>query len=266
MGAFYFNFETISAALLSSFELLSGENWPAYMTRFLYAARQDGNNATAPLRTVGSNVQSSVAAYFSLSQLLLNSIAAELFITSVVVLYFERHKESMGLGVLNDYQKMLVENTRRLMLVKPSVRIRELPLVACGVAAGPQWNNARRQLFSVMQAPLYLHLITILVLANLGQMMAYRGKDAGQPPSTVAALNTADKFFTWAFFGEALLRYLRWASGSTCGRKSWMPSLPLAAWRRSLRSSLARQAPLRACRANCCASPASCASRASCGR
>lgn len=215
---FYFNFETVMSSMMASFELLSGENWPAYMTRFLESSLSDDpTNFALPLRAISSTARAAVSAYFVLSQLLLNSIIAEVFVSAVVLFYVERHKELMGLHLLTDEQKVMVQNARRLLLVQPSLRLRPLPLTfhapvcflrGCALRwvsfVSPNWvNRARVRLFNAMQSPLAAHVTTALVLGNIAQMAVY---DSGGRGRTY--LDAIDLIFTWTFFIEALLRLL----------------------------------------------------------
>lgn len=201
------HFDDFGHALLTGFELLSGQNWPVFARQYMSAT--DAVPGAALPTSSGAGVTS---AFFMVAELLLQHFATGLFGGFVARTFFTDRAITLGLGVLSAPQRVWVENLRAALRVRAPRALRPAPSASAAVGA------LRRRLFAALHHPAAEHFITLVVVMN---MLVVGGQSANEAPATTAALAMASNVFTVIFLVELLLRVAVLGLGQFLARSVW---------------------------------------------
>ena len=185
------HFATFLNALCTAFELMVGENWPAYMARYMHSTGAPAGNLAA-----------GVAAYFLSSTLLLNQIGLEVFSGAMAVTFFTARKRALGLDLLTKGQQLWVENTRNSMRARasqPLLFVRWFPPGSQGVGV----DESRQWVFQAATgSPLFGNFFRAVTLLNLLLMACFY---TGMPARDFEWLQGLDNYITGVFLAEMVL-------------------------------------------------------------
>jgi Ion transport protein len=151
----YQNFNNIGAAFVTVFELMTGENWPVFMS---YAM-----NYVDPTVSVFANSYTHpFASFFYVgSQIILNMFIVELFVSVVIDTYDELRSREAGESLLTPEQRRWVHNMKMILRAKPR-KLEQPP------SWGPPWfSYLRKQCFFLVQSSSFSYFIVFFIFANL---------------------------------------------------------------------------------------------------
>jgi len=187
---YIFNFDDFGSALLSAYELLSGQNWVSYLKQYMSAADEQ-RGTTMP------NTSLSVPAFFIIAEIVLQHFSVGLFGGFIARTYFADRTLTLGLGMLSPEQRVWVQNLQAALEVRAPWALR-----------APKSSNAalgsiRAFVFSTLHHPRCEALTSLLISLN---MVVLAAASVTQTPSTATTLSIVADFFTAIFVIELALR------------------------------------------------------------
>lgn len=186
------NFDNIARAMLTVFELTSGENWPVFMT---YA--MDGAGYHLPQQR---DVNQSAAAYYLLIELVMNMFMIELSVGIIVDTYNALRDESSGTQLLTESQKVWVHNMRVLLTLKPP-HVPKAP----ALSGGALWVMVRQACFKVVQHPAFEPSVMAVICVNI---FSVASRHVGQTNRWTTAQLVLTSITTALFILEMSVRVL----------------------------------------------------------
>ena len=200
------SFDWIGNALLTVYELTSGENWPNIMQNMM--------TALSTAEGKGADVSNSAAAlgaatYIVLSQIILNQVLIELVASVVIDMYARKRLAENGLALLTGRQAVQLTSIYHALLRQPLVK--HVPphfTTPAGVWRSVQalvdWVNCvRAKIFVVTESVYFERSVLLLVTANLASVSAEQAFATQGFIDVMAIINVV---FTWIFIGEAVLK------------------------------------------------------------
>lgn len=234
------NYDTIGNALLASYEMLTGEGWPAIMPYYLDAAGYH--------KLPQTNAWPSVAIFYVVNILLLNALLAEIFSGVFAETFLSLRAATSGVSLLTPAQRLWLDNVKAMLMASPSKYVQAPPppspedlallrrsptgnggmsggcsaaccksRAGCGAFWRVVWAWIRSLCHITVTHPLFKHAVTLLVAGNaLVLATIHYGQSAGWE-AVVIRFNIA---FTVLFAIEPVLcitglgwrQYARWPS------------------------------------------------------
>lgn len=185
------NFNDIGNAMLTVFELVTGENWPVVM--------QSGTDNVAPNVLPISKNTPEAAIYFIMIEIVLNQLLIELFTGIIIDTYLDLRTNSSGLSLLTDNQKAWVDNMKVMLQTKP-VRFDQPP-----EPKSPLLSKVIKTMFNVSVNVYFDTFIMVAIIGNLIVMAMYHHDPT---PSWLSLFSVADALFTAIFCLEFVVKIL----------------------------------------------------------
>lgn len=240
------NYDTIGEALLASYEMLTGEGWPAIMPYYLDAAGYH--------KLPQTNAWPSVAIFYVVSILLLNALLAEIFSGVFAETFLHLREATSGVSLLTPAQRLWLDNVKAMLAASPSKYVQPPPppslddlallrgsggvrsssaggasagtgcsacccssRAGCGAFWRIAWARTRLLCHAVVMHPLFRHAITLLVAGNAVVLATVHYGQSASWEGVVTRFNIA---FTVLFAIEPVLcivglgwrQYARWPS------------------------------------------------------
>ena len=183
------NFNDIGNAMLTVFELVTGENWPVVM--------QSGTDNVAPNVLPISKNTPEAAIYFIMVEIVLNQLLIELFTGIIIDTYLDLRTNSSGLSLLTDNQKAWVDNMKVMLQTKP-VRFDQPP-----ASNSPLLAKMAKSLFNVAINTYFDSFIMLAIIGNLVVMAMYHHDPT---PAWLTLFSIADAVFTAIFCLEFVVK------------------------------------------------------------
>ena len=182
------HFDSIGRALLTVFELVSGENWPTFMT---YGT--DGRYHDTPVR----DHKVIAALYYLLSQLVLNMTLVEVFAGVIVSTYMVLKKTRDGTALLTPTQWAWVASMRTVLSTSP------WPTIKPAEASVPILTVARRKAFNLLYSRGWRVFMVATLVVNTVTLLMHSFNAA---PGLVAAVEGVNAACTAVYGIESLGR------------------------------------------------------------
>jgi hypothetical protein len=185
------NFNDIGNAMLTVFELVTGENWPVVM--------QSGTDNVAPNIFPKSKNTPEAAIYFIVIEIVLNQLLIELFTGIIIDTYLDLRTNSSGLSLLTDNQKAWVDNMKVMLQTKP-VRFDQPPSPTSPILA-----KLVKSMFNVASNVYFDTFIMCAIIGNLIIMAMYHHDPT---PAWLSLFSIADAVFTAIFCLEFAVKII----------------------------------------------------------
>lgn len=183
-----YNFDNVFNALLTVFEIATGEMWPDIMYLCVDAVGPD-----LPLQ---HDNQPAAALYFVFIQVVCAFFMLEVF-TGVIIDNFNKLKaESKGSGLLTDEQQRLVESLKMMLTVRPRRVMRRPPSHTCT-------GRFRGVLFTIAESQAFDIIVMGVIMINTVFMAS---RFYGQPTEWEEALAVVNVIFNVFFTSEAVVK------------------------------------------------------------
>lgn len=201
------NFDNFGSALLTSFELLAGQNWPVYAQAYMSA--MDSNPGTTLPSSSGAI---GTAVFFIVTALLLQHFSVGLFGGFVARTYFADRALTLGLGSLSVSQRVWIENLRAALSVRAPRTPRAPPSPFAFIDA------PRAALLKFVLHPVTENCITAVVAVN---MLIIAAPSVSSSRATIAALDMASNIFSVFFLVELIARVAAFGVIQFASRSYW---------------------------------------------
>jgi len=194
------NFDNIGAALLSVFELGTGEDWPSRMTEGVDAA----NNPGEPM--IRDN-NPAAALYFILIQFVLGFVLLDFFAGLIVDTYKQLKANAQGTGLLTPAQRIWVDNMLLMLSLHPRP-IKAPPALTKKFQQSARHRfvyNLRQFMYKITLNPWFERIIMFCILSNVVFLAL---KHYGMSDALSDVVEYANYAFTIIFAIEAIIKLL----------------------------------------------------------
>lgn len=196
---YYQNYDSIWQALMTVFEVASGENWPGIM---YYAV-----DAVGPGQPSVVEYNTAAALYFIIIQVVCDFFLMELFTGVIIANYDELKEASAGSGLLTPEQQLWVEQMKLMMSSSPAKQM-------IRPAKGAGWSGwtgyishvvrrVRNGAYDLATSMAFEWFIMTIILTNT---IALAMKYTNQPLSYISGIENANNAFALIFACEAIVK------------------------------------------------------------
>ena len=152
-GPVPWHFDYLGNALLVVWELLTGENWPVYMSYGIDSVGYDQPQA--------ADARLGFAAYYVCAEIILNFLVIELFSTVIMDVYIELVNKSGGCDLVSPEQRIWIENLRFALFASPTPKSRPMP------STRPWLHALRASAFSTVNSKRFDFAINAVLVFNI---------------------------------------------------------------------------------------------------
>ena len=182
------NFDNVFEALLTMYELVTGEDWDALM----YATVDAYEEGKAPRRDYNP-----AAALYCVGFILLGTLFVGNLLISSVVSHYLRLRNRGELGLLTEEQEQWVKTHRGLLFERPEFQPKRPPAKRLfGLSAF---------LYRVVMHPMFDHIIMTMILLNIAVLLSDHNDPSKKFIEVTDGLNL---FFTLVFASEMIAKLI----------------------------------------------------------